>query len=303
MVSSSIKKITGVFDTPPFETWDELVEYKKRQQFVDYQWLFRAQSDAKWDIKSTFERAKKGRRKHEAWKYEAAMLREFKRRAHHYTSDLPTSDDVLEWFALMRHYGAPCRLVDFTYSFYIAAYLTLTKMPKKGPGAIWAVNEQCLEKRYKKAYKDKKGEDPKLRFKNPKAFYDNFLDQEEPMSFAIQVNPFRLNERLTAQQGVFLCPGDINDTFMDNLLGESPEASESKVVRIIIKPSVRKKAIPHLRSMNISSATLFPDLIGFAQSLSDWFDIPFHYKDEVLDETLKGADYERHPQRHPQWKR
>ena len=296
MVSSRIGEIAGVVDIDHFETWREILDYKQQKQFVDYQWVFRGQSDAKWCIKSTFERAREGREQLHAWKYEAAMLREFKRRAHHYTSDLPTSDDVLEWFALMRHYGAPCRLVDFTYSFYIAAYLTLTKMsPKKGPGAIWAVNEQFLKERYEKRYEVKKGEDPDFRFENPKVFYDNFLDHQEPMSFAIPVNPFRLNERLTAQQGLFLCPGNIDDTFMNNLLGESPETSESNIVRIVIKPSMRKEAIPHLRSMNITSATLFPDLIGFAQSLCDWFDIPFHYEDEVLDETLKGEDYRRHP--------
>lgn len=294
MVSSRIDEITGVFDPRYFETWNQLVEYK--EQFVDYQWVFRAQSDAEWDIKSTFERSRKGREERKAWKYEAAMLREFKRRAHHYTSALPASDDVLEWFALMRHYGAPCRLVDFTYSFYIAAYLTLRKIPTNNKlQAIWAVNEEFLKERYRKAYEVKEGEDPDFRFKNPETFRNIFLNHKEPKSFTMVVNPFRLNERLTAQQGVFLCPGDISDTFMNNLLGESPKASKSNVVRIIIEPSVRKEAMPQLRSMNITSATLFPDLIGFAQSLSDWFDIPFLYEDEVLDETLEGKDYERRP--------
>jgi hypothetical protein len=49
---------------------------------------------------------------------ERQLLKEFKRRAHFYVNSLPTHGDVLGWFALMQHYGAPTRLLDWTYSVF-----------------------------------------------------------------------------------------------------------------------------------------------------------------------------------------
>jgi hypothetical protein len=37
-----------------------------------------------------------------------------------------------------------------------------------------------------------------------------------PLLFARPVNPYRLNERLTIQQGSFLAQGDIGTTFEEN---------------------------------------------------------------------------------------
>ena len=43
-----------------------------------------------------------------------------------------------------------------------------------------------------------------------------------PKTFACPQNPFRLNERLTIQKGVFMCPGNVTVPFEENL-GSLPE--------------------------------------------------------------------------------
>ena len=219
-----------------------------------------------------------------AWKYEAVILREFTRRAHHFSDDLPQAQDVLEWFALMRHYTAPCRLVDFTYSFYSAAYFAL-KDAADEPAAIWAVNTDWLRECYEGAWGES---DPDFRFKNPAKFRLRFLDTMHPQKFVAPANPFRLNQRLTAQQGIFLCPGDINHSFMDNLLAPEADSGAGKVVRILVSAEAKNDAIEELRRMNISSATLFPDLIGFAESLGDWFVLPINFRESDLRMAIEG---------------
>ena len=47
------------------------------------------------------------------WKYEAWMLREFKRAAFLYRNTLPAPADHLEWLALARHYERPGAAHDF----------------------------------------------------------------------------------------------------------------------------------------------------------------------------------------------
>ncbi|MCJ7730434.1 MAG: FRG domain-containing protein, partial [Sedimentisphaerales bacterium] len=68
------------------------------------------------------------------------MLLEFKREAYNYLTDLPERDDFLEWLGLARHYGMPSRLVDFSYSFYVAAYFALSMKKKDELGWILAIN-------------------------------------------------------------------------------------------------------------------------------------------------------------------
>src|SRR4029453_7248630 len=50
-----------------------------------------------------------------------------------------------------------------------------------------------------------------------KGFNQVFL--EAAIEFVAPLRPFRINERLTIQQGLFLCPGSLESSFMKNLKG------------------------------------------------------------------------------------
>jgi hypothetical protein len=291
MYSSEKTEIPGVYTTEVIDNWKDLLAIKDKFELGEHDWLFRGQSKASWELESTFERFRKGSDAKPPWKYEAAILREFTRRAYHYISDLPPGEEVLEWFSLMRYYGAPCRLIDFTYSFYVAAYFALKESTNEELAVVWAVNTNWLKERYNKKFPkntidDRKGD---FRFKDPKDFRKHFLDYKKPKAFVAPVNPFRLNQRLTAQQGVFLCPGNIKVPFMKNLINGRYSAKRDRILRILVSPDAKREAITDLRRMNITSATLFPDLSGFAQSLSDWFLLPFKFRDEDLLLAIRGV--------------
>ena len=287
-----IKPIPGVRDVI-CDSWLQFSDYclNKLPQTHSH-WVFRGQRCADLCLTSTFERSNNsGRHQVKSWKYEAAILREFTRRAHHYVTDLPPANDILEWFALMRHYGAPCRLVDFSYSFYVAAYYAFKNaVPTQGPVAVWAINTDRLQKHFesqlsKKAQKKRRGD---FRFKNPRDFRRHFLSRNKPKAFVATVNPFRLNQRLTSQQGLFLCPGNINLSFMDNLLSPSINEDNSGVLRIVVHSDAKKDALENLHKMNVTLATLFPDLGGFAESLSDWFHLDFKLIKKDLIAAIEG---------------
>src|SRR5262249_13974079 len=78
-------------------------------------------------------------------------------------------------------------------------------------------------------------------------------------------NPFRLNERLTIQKGLFLCAGDVSITFMDNLSAFNP--NDDCLKKLIIPKKLHAEFIETLSYMNVDRATLFPGLDGFAASL------------------------------------
>ena len=75
---------------------------------------------------------------------------------------------------------------------------------------------------------------------------------------------------------------------MDNLLAPEADSGAGKVVRILVSAEAKNDAIEELRRMNISSATLFPDLIGFAESLGDWFVLPINFRESDLRMAIEG---------------
>ena len=44
-----------------------------------------------------------------------------------YLNNTPEKNNWVEWLALMRHYGGPARLLDWTYSFFVAVFLATEK--------------------------------------------------------------------------------------------------------------------------------------------------------------------------------
>ncbi|MBN1545262.1 MAG: hypothetical protein JW902_01230 [Syntrophaceae bacterium] len=101
-----------------------------------------------------------------------------------------------------------------------------------------------------------------------------------------------MNESLTLQQGIFLCPGNINLTFEENLKEMSPPLGS--IVKFIIPLEERNNVLTELKHMNISSATLFPDLGGFAESLNDRFELLFQDYDIPLATLKKVVSLDSH---------
>jgi hypothetical protein len=91
-----------------------------------------------------------------AWaEQEERILRIFKRKAVHFVEEVPDRQDDFEWLALMQDHGAPTRLLDFTWSPYVAAFFALHNTT--GEGVIWACNPFEIEKN-KRVHLEKPGD-------------------------------------------------------------------------------------------------------------------------------------------------
>ena len=247
---------------------------KKLTKICDYQWerwIYRGQRDSKEGLETTLERAcaNYGLLPKDAKRIEDRLLREFQRKYHHYSQHIPDSGNALEWLSIMRHYGAPSRLLDFTYSFYVAAYFALEEA--KNDCAVWGINvDWAVEKSEAKFTKGTVA----WRFLNEfitdekeKVFRKVFMGADH-RKFACPQNPFRLNERLTIQKGAFMCPGDVTSSFEENLRSLPGWDKRQNIVKIIIPQRFKKGILDIFDGMNISRVTLFPGLDGFAKSLN-----------------------------------
>jgi hypothetical protein len=82
-----------------------------------------------------------------------------------------------------------------------------------------------------------------------------------------------MDRRLVAQSGLLVVPG-VLEMPLDILLDEYSH-EHVLVERVLIGPEVRREAMHELYRMNITHATLFPDLEGLARSIvyeleEDW---------------------------------
>ena len=99
----------------------------------------------------------------------------------------------MEWLAVMRHYGGPTRLLDWTYSFWIALYFALEKADHNNTCALWALDVRWLKKRVQESIPELK--DILDEGSNTPKEFDFILDSKNKTGIW-PVNPFRLNERL-----------------------------------------------------------------------------------------------------------
>jgi len=87
------------------------------------------------------------------------------------------------------------------------------------------------------------------------------------------INPFRLNERLTVQRGLFLAPDDVRQSFAANLAALPGHDAASNVTHFVLARSESANLARELWETNVTDATLFPGLDGFTKSL--WRSIRF----------------------------
>lgn len=193
---------------------------------------------------------------------------------------------LFEWFLLIQHHGGPTRLLDFTHSFYVACYFALERAT--GEAAVFCLNTPLLQSC---ATERENGRAPKIDCDiNTPEYCDKAIEDGVRSPLVMISEPFAMNERLSAQQGLFAIPFEVQQSFEYNLsltlhpfLKDLPETKKLDSIevsklndtcalfKINLSRSLHFEIKRDLAKMNISAATLFPGLDGFARSLFESF--------------------------------
>ena len=267
------------------DSWKEFRNMVESGKFNS--WAFRGQRESAWTLESTISRYLRLFSIHpEAWKVqEERIIRIFRRKAHQFLKHIPEEENTFEWLALMQLHGAPTRLLDFTWSPYVAAFFALERATNHS--AIWAINPP-------KVYNGKAGplsEDSKNSKQGlspwiNKHFEKDFLDNKK--AIVLIGEPYRMNQRLIAQSGTFVISGVLHQPIEEILV--SDENSKDALVKFVLDISVRKEAMESMYRMNITNATLFPDLDGLARSLA--FELEYNWEfDPTNNKKKSNTDY------------
>ncbi len=277
----------------------------------EWPWVFRGVKNYDYALKSKLDRIIDKRSKFgtahnpseiDRRAAEDYLLSQFKKAAHHFTEASTVPNNRLEWLALMQHYGAPTRLLDFTRSSYVACYfaleeITFTKECKKEEAeketekqkesviedcAIWAVDiDWLIENSFRRVRGRLRGyaKDSLLDSDTVAEKFDKLLVQNRK-PLVLPVVPPRSNPRLLVQQGLFLCPSLAESSFEENLRSyKDARDMNDHVYKIVIPGRIRTEVLSELRLMNISRANLFPGLEGYASSLAH--ELEYRSSDEI----------------------
>lgn len=278
------------FTTHIIDKWDKLEDYNNAN------WIYRGQQNSTWTFKSSLERLCKAMKitPKQAYIVERTLTSEFKRRFHQYSKYTPDRHDNLEWLSIMRHYMAPTRLLDWNYSIYIATYFALEGVSGNKGAAVWALNGEWAKKESKKEFlknrQDKEDieriTDKLISRKYASSFKKLFLVKPFTNT-ACPICPNRLNQRLSIQKGLFLCPGNPNVSFDANIEAMDGFGDKDNIIRLIIPHQKRKEYLAMLYNINITRASLFPGLDGFAYSLNVYH---YSFEKDVLKKNLYKTD-------------
>jgi hypothetical protein len=241
-------------------------------------YVFRGQESAEWSLQPSLER-EGGEAVRTS--VERALIEAFQRRAHYSLPRPPAVEERLEWLAIMRHHGVPTRLLDFTYSFYVAAFFALERA--RSDAAVWCVKVSRL------------GSAAQVRVPPTRARATRRARAEQCLASRVapdpgvfDVEPFNLPERMAVQRGLFLFPTHVHRPFMELLLmtlGVEQAARArmrlrdvreglgmtAPLVKIVLGKAARVRGLRDLDDMNVSAASLFPGLDGFGRSLRTHF--------------------------------
>lgn len=251
-------------------------------------YLYRGEADTRWKLQSTLERGLPPWQDYGArLGAERLLLETFSRRAHHYVVSPPRHNFRLEWMALLRHYGGPSRLLDVTRSPYVAAFFALDTANHSGNAGIWAIREVAVNAGAAHQLAERQNE-AGFQLTDVTAaehVVESLLDKVD-YNLIVSVEPQRLNERMSIQQGTFLIPLSLRFSLFEQLIAtlglamgfnkqvirwgeflEEDALHKSDLIKIEFPTSIREDALRDLRLMNVTAATLYPGLEGFAQSL------------------------------------
>ncbi len=132
-----------------YGSWKELksdITYDicKGSSFPQNRYIFRGQRDDMWKLKTTFDRMYGNKTFEERKKIENFLLEQFTELCVVWDGKEKFREyDKIQMMSIGQHYGLPTRLLDWTYSLYIAAFFAFCSACEDSSNiAIWIIDKE-----------------------------------------------------------------------------------------------------------------------------------------------------------------
>jgi hypothetical protein len=201
-------------------------------------------------------------------KLEGHLLRNFRKYAH---ADWAMDSSVWNWLALAAHHGLPTRLLDWSYSPFVALHFaTENLLSYDSDAVIWCVNHRETNRRLPKELREKLDEEGSNAFTvemlNSVADSLERLQALSNKDFVVFLEPPSLDERIVNQFALFSLMSR-PDRSLDEWLQSQEDLSRKIIIPARLKWEVRDK----LDQAGITERVLFPGLDGLTAWLTRYY--------------------------------
>jgi FRG domain len=236
------------------KTWNPDIR-RFRSNFV-----YRGMSDASDDLRTSLMNLGGNSRE-----VEFHILRNFKKYARR---DAVRENNIWEWLALAQHHGVPTRLLDWSYSPYVALHFATANLGKYDcDGVIWAVDyvsaHKSLPKKLRGVLSEERSNAFTIEMLESGAKSLTELEKLSSDDFALFLEPPSLDQRIVNQFSIFSLMSRPDARFDLWLTKVHPELAR----RIIIPAELKWEARDKLDQANVTERVLFPGLDGLARWL------------------------------------
>jgi hypothetical protein len=188
---------------------------------------------------------------------EGPLLRHFRKYA---ARDAVPVDSTWNWLALAQHHGLPTRLLDWTFSPYVALHFATAR--PQDDGAVWMVDYVRAHERAPRKLREQLQRESANVFTTEMigAVAKDFGELAALGEFVVFVEPPSFDERIVNQYALFS-------------LGSQPDLSlDTDLLRKIVIPEELKWEVrDKLDQANITERVLFPGLDGLSRWLTRYY--------------------------------